>query len=189
MLYHIQDVQRTVFIDPNGCPCASSSTRFFMVVLPPPLRDGGGWDVSIPSLWAGSEVSLLAECGAYPWLQQPHSTRVRPHVIRYATSHEDGPATLRHWSHAAHTCYVISISVVQWDHEAALIITSWFFAMRKKSMTPSCFLATKWHYPRSRDFISALLWILNFVQTWWTNISVLTSEYLIHQSAITSSLS
>lgn len=66
--------QRTTFIEPKGCPCASSSTRFFMAVLPPPFHVGSGYDVSIASLFSLSESSSVPECVAYPQLQQPHST-------------------------------------------------------------------------------------------------------------------
>ena len=72
--YFLMSPQRTDFIGPKGCPCASNSTRFFMAVLPPAFRVGCGCDVSIASLFSWSESSSVPEWVAYPRLRQQHPT-------------------------------------------------------------------------------------------------------------------
>ena len=70
LAYFLMSLQRTTFIEPNGCPCASNSTCFFMPVLPPPFRVGGGYEVLIASLLSPSECSV-PKCVGYPRLQKP----------------------------------------------------------------------------------------------------------------------
>jgi hypothetical protein len=72
--YFLMSPQRTAFIAPKGCPCASNSTRFFRAELPPPFRVGGGCDVSMSSLFSSSESSSVPEWVAYPRLHQQDST-------------------------------------------------------------------------------------------------------------------
>ena len=68
--YFLISLQRTTFIESDGCPCASNSTCFFMPVLPLPFHFGCNYEVSPASLLSPSESSVLEWVG-YPWLHKP----------------------------------------------------------------------------------------------------------------------